>query len=190
VLVSKGESSCAVTLASASRACATVRGKPVQRKPSRAHPPHPLEHDADDHVIGATSSPHPCSACSLPSCRLFGERRAQEVARQIWGIPNSLVSWGGLRALAAPGGPRRIDLGSAIDSASGTLFACGRRRRVPGHRRGVPAPSRLLSARRSEEALVVAHHELRLELLHRVERDADHDDDRSAAEVEVTPLRA
>ena len=36
-----------------------------------------------------------------------------------------------------------------------------------------------------EEALVVAHHQLRLELLHRVQRDADDDQDRGAAEVEV-----
>src|SRR5690349_12182613 len=37
----------------------------------------------------------------------------------------------------------------------------------------------------SEKTLVVAHHQLRLELLHRVERDADHDQDRRAAEEEV-----
>src|SRR3954452_9843829 len=36
-----------------------------------------------------------------------------------------------------------------------------------------------------QEAFVVTHHELRLELLDRVERDADHDQDRGAAEEEV-----
>src|SRR2546430_15137151 len=33
-----------------------------------------------------------------------------------------------------------------------------------------------------EEALVATHHHLRLHLPHRVERDADHDQDRGAAE--------
>src|ERR1700757_3225483 len=36
-----------------------------------------------------------------------------------------------------------------------------------------------------QEPLVTSHHQLRLELLHRFERDADHDQDRGAAEVEV-----
>src|SRR3954471_18226016 len=36
-----------------------------------------------------------------------------------------------------------------------------------------------------QEALVVAHHQLRLELFHRVERDADDDQDRGATEEEV-----
>ena len=36
-----------------------------------------------------------------------------------------------------------------------------------------------------QEALVVAHHQLRLELLHRVQRDADDDQHRRAAEEEV-----
>src|SRR5215208_1612217 len=36
-----------------------------------------------------------------------------------------------------------------------------------------------------KEALVVAHHQLRLELLHRVQGDADDDQDRGSAEVEV-----
>jgi hypothetical protein len=36
-----------------------------------------------------------------------------------------------------------------------------------------------------QEALVVAHHQLRLELLHRVQGDSDHDQDRCPAEEEV-----
>src|ERR1700733_7492155 len=36
-----------------------------------------------------------------------------------------------------------------------------------------------------QESLVVAHHQLRLELLHRVERHPDHDQDRGTAEEEV-----
>jgi hypothetical protein len=50
---------------------------------------------------------------------------------------------------------------------------------VSGPRRAV-AGDRLL-----QEALVVAHHQLRLELFHGVEGDADHDQDRRAAEEEV-----
>src|SRR5689334_7636794 len=40
-------------------------------------------------------------------------------------------------------------------------------------------------ARLLQEALVVAHHQLCLELFHRVEGDADDDQDRGAAEEEV-----
>src|SRR5215204_2218582 len=58
-------------------------------------------------------------------------------------------------------------------AGAGKRPACGRR---PGTRRG----HGLL-----QEALVVAHHELRLDLLHGVEGHADDDQDRGAAEVEV-----
>src|SRR5215213_3194037 len=42
-------------------------------------------------------------------------------------------------------------------------------------------------AARSEEPVVVAHDELRLDLLHRVHRDADDDQEARAAELEVQP---
>src|SRR4051794_12553400 len=67
-----------------------------------------------------------------------------------------------------------------------------RRRRsawVPLPAPGGPMRMRFSSAMKGEnllqEAFVVPHHELRLELLHGVERHADHDEDRRAAEEEV-----
>ena len=63
--------------------------------------------------------------------------------------------------------------GGELGGWAGKRPACGRR---PGTRRG----HGLL-----QEALVVAHHELRLDLLHGVEGHADDDQDRGAAEVEV-----
>src|SRR5215207_7173600 len=73
----------------------------------------------------------------------------------MYGTPKSSFSLSAWVPLPAPGGPSRMRLSSL---KPGSLF---------------------------QEALVVAHHQLRLELLHRVERDADHDQDRGAAEVEV-----
>ena len=83
---------------------------------------------------------------------------------------------------------------SSLATASRRMFRsrsrAGRSRRrsrsacVPFPAPGGPSRTRLQLGS-LEEALVVAHHQLRLELLHRVERHADHDQDRGAAEVEV-----
>src|SRR3954453_19599268 len=73
----------------------------------------------------------------------------------MYGSPKSSTSRSAWVPLPAPGGPRRTRFSSGIGPL---LF---------------------------QEALVVAHHELRLELLHRVERHADHDQDRRSAEEEV-----
>src|SRR3954452_9177921 len=72
-------------------------------------------------------------------------------------MPKSSVSLAAWGPLPAPGGPSRMRL-SSLTGRADYLF---------------------------EEALVVPHHQLRLELLHRVQRDADDDEDRGAAEVEV-----
>src|SRR6185436_19501397 len=64
-----------------------------------------------------------------------------------------------------------------------------------GPRRTIRAPSRRLPSSAApptdpsllHEPLIVAHHELALDLLDRVHRDADHDEERRAAEVEVDP---
>src|SRR3954452_20245439 len=72
-------------------------------------------------------------------------------------MPKSSVSRAAWVPLPAPGGPSRMRL-SSLTGRAAYLF---------------------------EEALVVAHHQLRLELLHRVQRDADDDEDRGAAEEEV-----
>src|SRR5687767_849482 len=80
--------------------------------------------------------------------------------------------------LPAPGGPTRMRLSSLdirrSETTARTTAASERGRTTP------LSPAGLL-----QEALVVAHHQLRLELLHRVQRDADDDEDRRAAEEEV-----
>src|SRR3954462_13258155 len=73
----------------------------------------------------------------------------------------------------APGGPTRMRFSSDTDALTGSLRTGASRPPVPG-RSGI-----LL-----EEALVVAHHQLGLELLHRVEGHADDDQQRRAAELE------
>ena len=93
-------------------------------------------------------------------------------------MAKSFVSFAAWVPLPAPGGPKRMRLSSAI----------GEPDRVPRARKAAQEeylrtnPS---AASGSQEAFVVAHHQLRFQLFHRVERDADHDDDRRAAEVEL-----
>src|SRR5919107_228203 len=72
----------------------------------------------------------------------------------------------------APGGPSRMRLSSDIGAMNSTTR--------PASGRGRGAGPYLL-----QEALVVAHHQLRLELLHGVEGDAHDDEQRGAAEEEV-----
>src|SRR5436189_1976692 len=73
--------------------------------------------------------------------------------------------------LPAPGGPSRMRFISdttAADYPAGEGLEGGARSRA------------LL-----QEALVTSHHQLRLQLLHRFQRDPDDDQQRGAAEVEV-----
>ena len=141
-----------------------------------------LERSSPMITSSGTSSPRVHVALGLlaraRSRSATAARRMSPVA--MCGSPKSSRQARGLRALA---GARRaeqdqIELGHGAQRYARAQAASGRGRR---------APCRPLSGRSAllEEALVVAHHQLRLELLHRVQRDADHDDDRGAAEVEV-----
>src|ERR687890_1978439 len=76
--------------------------------------------------------------------------------------------------LPAPGGPSRMRLSSDI---GGREFGGPALQLRSGAARAAPY---LL-----QEALVVAHHQLRLELLHRVQGHAHDDEQRGAAEEEV-----
>src|SRR5207248_8913599 len=114
------------------------------------------------------------------------------------GIPKSSLRRSAWVPLPAPGGPSMIRFNSLTTEAAYPL------RRAPcGWPRPAPdGPLRPLRGRgpsrvgrglgRSvwagfllEEALVTSHHQLRLELLHRFQRDADDDQDRGAAEWDV-----
>src|SRR5882724_10152921 len=92
-----------------------------------------------------------------------------------WKSSRSRSAW---VPLPAPGGPSRIRFISDKTEAAYPLARglCQR----PG-----ACSARTGSAALLEEALVTSHHQLRLELLHGFERDADHDQDRGAAEEEV-----
>ena len=52
-----------------------------------------------------------------------------------------------------------------------------------------PGPPSSTSTASSDESFVVAHHQLRLDLLHRLDDDADDDEDAGAAEAEAAELR-
>src|SRR5436305_1317164 len=73
--------------------------------------------------------------------------------------------------LPAPGGPSRMRF---ISDTTGADYPAGVGLEV------APPAAALL-----QEALVTSHHQLRLELLHRFQRDPDDDQQRGAAEVEV-----
>ena len=128
-----------------------------------------LEDHADDHVVGhelarVHVAPWPSRRARCPRRR--PARRMLPVA--MYGRLKSSVMRSAWVPLPAPGGPTRMRLSSATGIGS---YAVGRDGFGPGS---------LL-----QEALVVAHHQLRLELLHRVQRDADDDQQRRAAEEEV-----
>src|ERR1700739_4730474 len=74
-----------------------------------------------------------------------------------------------------PGRKERSAGAVAVDSDMGFVFnvSC------------LPTSSPANAAALGREAVIVAHNELRFNLLHRVHGDADHDQQRGAAEVEV-----
>ena len=119
---------------------------------------------ADDHVVGhEVAGVHVAASASRPSsvpCAT-APRRMSPVA--MYGRPKSSRRRSACVPLPAPGGPSRIRFSSRHGASTAE-----------------PCATALL-----QEALVVAHHQLRLELLHRVERDADDDQQRGAAEEEV-----
>src|SRR6195952_857085 len=83
--------------------------------------------------------------------------------------------------LPAPGGPTRTILMSTPlrrdrRRSRAPILPCGAVPGLPASGRGCPS---------AQEALVVALHQLALDLLHGVEADADHDQDSSAPEGEV-----
>ena len=115
------------------------------------------------------------SLAFLPSSVPSLDRGAQHVAGGDVGQAEVLAQALGLRALAGPGRAEQDEV--ELDT---------RRQRTPSRRSRSTAGRRPdAAAGLLQEALVVAHHQLRLELLHRVQRDADDDQQRGAAEEEV-----
>src|SRR4051812_30107098 len=98
-------------------------------------------------------------------------RRMLPVAK--YGRPKSCVRRSAWVPLPAPGGPIRIRFSSDTGALAASFRTGASRPPVPG-RSGI-----LL-----QEAFVVAHHQLGLELLHGVEGHADDDQQRGSAEVE------
>ena len=148
-------------------ACCSLRGKPSSRKPSRASPLADARADhADDHLVGHELAGVHVLLRLLAQFGALGHLRAQHVAggdvRERRSPRCRRSAW---VPLPAPGGPSRI------------RFSLDIRRSLSA--RQAPLDELL------QEALVTAHHQLRLQLLHRFQRDADHDQDRGAAEAEV-----
>src|SRR5919112_2038576 len=132
------------------------RGKPSSRKPSSP------SSSILSKIIEITSSSGTSLPLSMYSLAFWPSSVPSFLCSRrrspvpMYGSPKSSVRRAAWVPLPAPGGPSRIRFSSLMKRAS------------------------LL-----QEALVVAHHQLRLELLHGVQGHADHDQDRRTAEVEV-----
>src|SRR5271166_6010482 len=162
-------------------ACCSLRGKPSSRNPSRASPS--LMRPVIIPTITASGTSSPASMYrfaslprALPSATCL--RRMSPV--EMWGSAKSSRRRSACVPLPAPGGPSRIRLSSDTTAADYPLARLQAQPAAPRR-----SPSRRPRARLLQESLVAAHHQLRLELLHRFQRHADHDQDRGAAEVEL-----
>src|SRR3954465_13515515 len=164
-----------LSAASSASACWSWRGKPSRRKPSSVSDSASRSRITPMMTSSGTRSPRsmysfaclPRSVCSLTALRSMSPVATYASGKSSW----RRSAW---VPLPAPGGPSRMRLSSDIGEGIETTRA----RRGPRRGRG-RAPYLL------QEALVVAHHQLRLELLHRVEGDAHDDEQRGAAEEEV-----
>src|SRR2546422_9604488 len=145
-------------MASSASAWATVRGKPSRMKPFRASGSCSRVLMMSIISVPGTSSPR--SMYPLPCSP--GADPARRWARSISPVATAGMWLVSIRdpvcvPLPAPGAPKRIKfIGTARDLRS-LLY----------------------------EPLVLTHDQLRLDLFHGVERNADHDQDRRAAEVHV-----
>src|SRR4051812_8034195 len=116
----------------------------------------------------ATSWPRSVSALAIV-------RRMSPV--EIWGQPNCFISLSAWVPLPAPGAPSRTMIfPHEFDMERSSLALRAR-----------DAAATQSAPTRSEEPVVVAHDELRFDLLHRVHRDADDDQEARTAEAEVEP---
>src|SRR3954453_17595931 len=144
---------------SSASACLSVRGKPSSRKPSEVSASPRRSRITAMMSSSGTSSPRSMYAfASLPRSvsSLTAWRSMSPVAMYASGKSSCRRS--ACVPFPAPGGPSRMRFSSAMAGRAPYLF---------------------------QEALVVAHHQLGLELFHRVQRDADDDEQRGPAEEEV-----
>src|SRR3954464_639103 len=160
---------------SSASACLSVRGKPSRRKPSSVSASASRSRMTPMMTSSGTRSPRsmyslaclPRSVCSLTAWRSMSPVATYASEKSSW----RRSAW---VPFPAPGGPSRMRLSSDI---------------VRGNRNTPRSPAATRTRGRApyllQEALVVAHHQLRLELLHRVEGHAHDDEQRGAAEEEV-----
>src|SRR4051794_1810728 len=161
--------------ASSASACVSVRGKPSRRKPSSVSDSASRSRITPMMTSSGTSSPRsmysfaclPRSVCSLTALRSMSPVATYARGKSSW----RRSAW---VPLPAPGGPSRMRLSSDIDRKGSRRPAL-----AVGEAGRARAPYLL------QEALVVAHHQLGLELLHRVEGHAHDDEQRGPAEEEV-----
>src|SRR6267143_5565092 len=169
------------SISSRAVACGTVSGNPSRRNPlatcgeASASSMMPLTSSS------GTNFPASISALAflpsgVPSAAAL--RRMSPV--ESWGIPNRAVSRLAWVPFPAPGGPRRMTFTRPSRPLPSRAKGHGSRSR----RSSDVAAAADAGAARPGEALVVARDQVALDLLHRIEGDADHDQQRGAAELE------
>src|SRR2546422_3084914 len=151
-------------------ACATVRGNPSRRKPPSASSRASLSSITSPMSASGTRSPRSTIGATLrpsgdPSLMAARSRSPVEMC----GSPTRLVISAACVPLPTPGAPMST---SRTPAPPATL---------------IPSSAAAADPRPLQEAVVVPHDELRLDLLHRVHGDADHDQKRRTAEVELQP---
>src|SRR6266705_1000425 len=155
-------------------AWATVRGNPSRRKPSAASGLASLSSITSATGPSGTSSPRSTIAATLrprgdPS-RIAARNRSPV---EMCGRPVRREISAACVPLPTPGAPRSTSLAPEPPTAL------------------IPSPAAAAHPRPLQEAVVVPHDELRFDLLHRVHGDADDDQERRPAEIELQaePLR-
>src|SRR5258708_16425946 len=159
------------SILSSASACGIVRGKPSNTKPF----------EQSDFLSRSSMMPIMISSgTSLPALIRGWAFRPSSVpcwtaARrmspvEIWGIPNSANSFFACVPFPAPGGPSKA------------MFIPFPAQHALGRDAQPPADS---GASRAGESLVVAADQVAFDLLNRVERDTDHDQDGRSAKWEV-----
>src|SRR6266705_2527802 len=155
-------------------AWATVRGNPSRRKPSAASGLASLSSITSPTRPSGTSSPRSTIAATLrPRGEPYRIAARNNSPVEMCGRPVRREISAACVPLPTPGAPRSTSLAPAPLAAL------------------IPSPAAAAHPRPLQEAVVMPHDELRLDLLHRVHRDADHDQERRPAEIELQaePLR-
>src|SRR6266850_1269492 len=147
-------------------ACLSVLGKPSSRNPRLASERASLRATSSPTTSSGTRLPDSTTAFALTPTGVPAAIASLKISPvEMWGMPNLSLIAAAWVPLPAPGGPKRTSLTSPIPRGGSSATAP--------------------HARALQEAVVVAHDQLRFDLLDRVHRHPDDDQQRGSSEVEL-----